>query len=70
MPQHPHEKFSQKLDHDTVSDQAASSTAGNEQAELSGISHLECLLGVSCISEATADFQPGDLVPFAVMRIA
>ena len=62
MPQHPHEKSFQKLDHDTVSDQAASSTAGNEQAELSGVSHLERLLGVSCISEATADFQPGDLV--------
>jgi serine/threonine protein kinase len=62
MPQHPYEKSFQKLDPDTVSDQAAISTAGNEQAELSGVSNLERLLGVSYVNEAAADFQPGDSV--------
>ena len=62
MPQHPYEKSFQKLDPDTVSDQAAISTAGNEPAELSGVSNLERLLGVSYVNEAAADFQPGDSV--------
>ena len=62
MPQHPHEEFLQKLDHDTVSDQSAFSTAGNDQAELSGVSHLGRLLEGRCVSQATRYLQPGDLV--------